>query len=722
MQIGTLADNLALMLKMPSAAKLIQNVSALTQSNVSQNSYYIPLDKLLGTPRVMNLPNNISLRNYSYKTLFTSTMYSAYWNTGTNAWIDLDETLQPVTCTGANSNAVKWNLTPLLKNTLTDLSNPDKQNISTIFGITRTTNTGGGMQDLSKALAYGFSEKLSSGMIIPPILPMVNLVCTFMADYMAGQRQANVIVNDDNMIHTVFAYNASIQVVGVLPSVTDNFTPVIFHTWISLNQYMAYSINPSLSNPAIAGLDTIRTNERIGSHYFIPILKSMVNDADSCTQWALAFTGYNTNTIPQNLAGQGWMPKRMFTAFDLPVKHNGGNIYFTYVVIDAVGTSNLFENGTIVQACPYNVIHVTAIATVGQVRTHMGANTSKWGYILQLMRWYSGPQLPLVLYHSALRSYWKTSVYTNFTTLSSVNPNWLDTARFAVGDLLRLKTAAVEYQHTPTVNNGQTYPARITSTLPYATGDHILWALGKLNVTGNIDMGGHQTACFLKTIFALDCERVSSHQLLSNTFVDFSQAGDQFEANDLFDYRLDLYPESLFKQIIFPPHQNTVFSIAMLQPKTLLNAAQVFLHKWAPSPMGVSPKMIEYFSSTTDTMTEIKQDWSFGNYFTYTKPSRYLWWDQNTHWAYVGGLGYDCYSTLNTLGINDWPIGEGDRYLTSPKPTYYLAGVGKALLVMNSLVTLGSIKSSNELHLRGTDTSFKIDSVEKKFRIVLQDL
>lgn len=682
---------------------------------------------------LQNDRNEIKFFQPQFKPLYSGSIPNFYYD-GANQVAAGDNT--PRTMTVANGKSVSFEYPQMIKSQLAKLIDREKQTAQDLFNMQRN-NGGGGIQDITKMMLYGMSQKIERGTLVPPILPLVKTYETA-----CGLLLAKAMINTPNNVPLEIKSNDSLQngfvptsyslLYGTTPTAlstanvggTSIATPRIYAQWISFKDYMAFSVSPQLMLQPFASYDQMVAAEYSHAHVFVPIVKSLCKNMDTVLFFALGFTGFNTSVNVDGANATAIQPMFVFNGYSLPTgsifQDNIRKFFITFVEIGDPTNAPLTND----------VVPITQNAFVDTTRRtedvvgNMYINHDRLNSALSLVRWLAGSQFPRVVFHAANKMFRFKPIWKDHLTQEVVSFDHFDDGMISQFNV-RTKTrhSLIEYQVPVVVATGFTPTANeSTMSLPYNTADVCLWAIGINNISKTSMFGASQYYSLAFLTFAGAVDRLTCQQLTTKTFIDYPQAWNATELNLLFKYAELLYPEDRFLSEIFMPDQ-PVYSLGAFGKRNLYNNLATHFSKFYHGPLYLSDKAIQLFQPENDSATKVMEINDEYN-TTFGALGRAHWYAPEVVKIRDSDSTFllSHFITMNTLRTR-WPsvISPKDDTLFTPRQPETKLGNYTQDYWWGGIITASNTKSQDELILT-KGKQVKIQTQSQFFLGKLEDL
>lgn len=714
------------MINYKSATNILKDIFSKSSSIDSGfHIHYNDLFDVLGSYSGRNAKNTTFANHVPHRPCLSAGYGHMYRQTNNNAavlWANPFE-YATVTMTAANGMKVPFAYTQIVKNALNDIMDPNKQQMRELVSLQGTDVTGGSM-DLAKTLIYGAYSTVMSGELTPPIMPCVKALASIMDAYSIVAMTTptfNSLDEQDTHDAVKRTFVAYASVPGVRSSSSGAMNPTIYTQWITVQQFLSLSINESYCKPPLGGSLDMHSAIAVGAHVFVPILKKFATaDGIAMLAWGLAFSGYNSSIEYQSIASGGWSPMGAYNAWQLPsgfyLVNGQYRFYITFVVIDSTDTNPI-------SMVPYNIAFNAWTSTVTNVQnaqlTLLNDDTGKaLRCLLQIVKWCSGSQFPRVFAGASYKTFRAKPVWDSYNG-PGFTYNQLNVQNVPVTETRRMRYSIYEYLQQPTLINGVWVATEISSTMPYDSGNAIIWCLGQNSVISQVDFNASRLMWMAYSFCAVTLDKISTLQLRDNTFYHYTQAGTQMEVNQYFKQSFVLFPKDIFGMDIYTL-KVPMYYVAVVGGYNVLNGP-IYVTKHAQSPLGISDFIIDSFSKADPKDGTLVHPVSNGSYVTFIKsPFRYPWYNDPDHnyrlpsGQNVGATNY--YPTINRFNpvIQSYKPNSDDGMFL-PVPTQYTYGGEVYKLVLTGMTSLFSKKSDLELILKNRGSSVIYDDSDESF-------
>jgi len=747
------------------------DVSKSLSSNLLQNNIYDVIGDMLDNPGLSNLLKNVyaqvaqgklntynsaftiigslcsrnanplipSIYNAPYRPGLTAGITSAYHDITTatvTKWgnAGLEYQYLAGTKTQANSMVVDYFYPDIIEKALMDGITSIKYR--ELVPLQNNTILGG-FADLSKSLIQGSWSKVQMRKLTPPIMPMVKLLDALIGATSAAQLIAGVNNLDgyDNLSNSLPTLPESNIIQGYLPSTVNQTSPTVYWQWMTVNQYIAMSINASYASGTIASLAIMQTAGAVGAHIFVPIVRAAISTGYDAAIYALGFSGFNCVVAPADVAtanNSSWYPWSLTNAYDLPCGNVANNFYITFVVLDSVNTSAITAGGLTIPTAATGF--QTSTFTTSQLQSRLydsvtgGVNISRSlnrQSLLQMIKLCAGSQFPRVMVAAAMKAFRQVGAWYNSVTYDDAQSATVVTSAHIAAEtaIMRSRVPIVEFQTTvtvtPTVNG-------VTMTLPYDPSDAIMWMMSYNCMLSPALLNIDGIAPLFFTIATAIKSRLVFNELCNDMILDYTWAGSAIEVNTLASNASMLYPRDVFALDVIVPTIGTIVYpfTSIFGYLNLLGQTRVYIPPRV-NQLYANNVEREYFNTSGGkTKLKLLQGNHYVTYFDSAKrfPWNYLAIASNqtnllvvlnstSEYSYVQFPGN--WITLATIGssVDTNPYNStGDEQLLTPRPLETEIFGSTSALAIDLHYTIPILRSTFEFNVGDTSEMMILDS------------
>jgi len=554
-------------------------------------------------------PGNISMYNAPYRTTLTGGIETQYANNTTGArvpWGELnaDGTYLSGTRVQADGTQVDFYYPELIQKSLLDgIANLKLRELVPL----QNNSMLGGLADFSKTILQGMWGKVQAAKLTPPIMVVVKglemIIAGCQVALMHAQRDG--LNGYDNLANTKLAYTGTFSNNGFTTRAFANAaeaSPELYTQWITMNQYVAMSLNTSYASGTVTSAATMFAAAALGAHVFVPIYRSMIADGFDALAYALAFTGFNRQTcLSTATLYDDWYPWHLTSAYDLP---NGFALvgaqqvfYITFVVMDSINTSAIVTPNVTIP--PSGTGFTDSTVNISAVYNSIGdlGYESTRSSMLQMLRMLSGSQFARALLIASIRSFRTAGVWAN-AAIYTIGANSVSTTFQAANLIVKeSRRPLVEY---PSTTTGTTYPVVTNATmkLPYNPDDVVLWMLGCNSVQMPTLFQINNLAGVAFAIASFVQARTVYQELMNNMYMDWVWSGTDIELATTWQNVDLLFPKDKFAfSLILPILGNRVYPMTALSGFEDTTSVTWFFMQPRQNPIFTTQDMRKFFSS-----------------------------------------------------------------------------------------------------------------------------
>lgn len=731
-------------LQLPKVAKVIDDVVATTLSTYNLNWMWNQTFMTLGAYSMRGVSaTGINVITSPHRPYMAGTIVTSSYNYSSGSitlWGQPNGNTIPQYLSGTRVSPcamyIPVKYSSLIMDSMRDLVDVTKRMWREIVTMQNNTFTGGTV-DMTKLLAYSSYSKVSSGILIPPIMPMVKgLVTLFGAVSLQGivnnnstlETQAYELNRTNYPIYSGQFYTQGCQPVGN----ASNVNTYIQWQYITFAQYLAMGTNSSFAS-GVTAYNTIMAAGNAGAHIFVPVLSSMCQDPWALLAYALSFSGFNGQNAVDFTAIYNYAYSNDITMqWDLPCGYyvsGGSNVFFvTFILLDSMNNSlNAISvsNGTANFSLPYNgFADPSGIANnISVAAAHVGISqignlgVAARNGLLQMIKWCAGSQFPRCFTLASIKFFEKRPNYFSsgrgggFSLTSFISNDWS-----LASTTQAMKRPGFEI---PVAILTTRQVSAVTSQMPYDSSDSIFWCLGNNSVYSMSPIAIDSIVCTAYTVAYLFGDKINMQQVLYNKDLDWTSHYDETELNLIFPNAKVQVPESQYGIKILRPNPSVVLPILISPYGSTISGITYYAPKQAPPLLGIQKEILDMFShEKAKTQLKIKFAQNNAPISTYSDGGRFPWNAFGATGGYPSAMFLNEYSIqttnsgsnifiitpvnfLNPAGDTNQP--SGDTFYLNPRNLLYQRYSSKAEIGVASVTSIGKFKEPKELTILSVD-------------------